>query len=97
MQILTRQALQEEALALSKKVHGDKSAQSTRDVQLLAHLHLRLGNAEIKEGDYGSWVIDDAESWHWDMVTKFFVLYWNKSANTDAAHPRLGDQACAKG
>jgi hypothetical protein len=91
MQILTRQALQEEALALSKKVHGDKSAQSTRDVQLLAHLHLRLGNAEIKEGDYGSWVIDDAESWHWDMVTKFFVLYWNKSANTDAAHPRLGD------
>jgi hypothetical protein len=62
--------VQEKALQLAKKLHGDKSREAAMDMEILCQMHLRLGDAHVVKGDHGSWVIDSNESWHWDMVGK---------------------------
>ena len=62
--------VQQRARELSRKLFGDKSNEVARDMDLLSHLHLRLGEAQVIPGDYGSWTIDTSESWHWDIVAK---------------------------
>lgn len=62
--------VQEKALQLVKKLHGDKSIEAAKDMEMLGQQHLRMGKARVVEGDHGSWVIDSSESWHWDMVSR---------------------------
>lgn len=63
-------AVQDKALHLAKKLHGDKSREAAMDMEILCEMHLRLGDAHVVKGDHGSWEIDCNESWHWDMVGK---------------------------
>jgi len=62
--------VQEKALHLARKLHGDKSREAAMDMEILCQMHLRLGDAHVVKGDHGSWVIDSNESWHWNMVGK---------------------------
>lgn len=82
--------VQEQALQLSKKLHGDKSAQASADLEKLSQLHLRLGKAGVRKGSHGSWVIDPAESWHWDMVSQVARKVCKSSITT---HDHTGREA----
>jgi len=72
--------VQEKALQVAKKVHGETSAEAGMDMEMLSHLHLRLGISPgpmasvdhplVVVCDKGSWIIDDSQTWHWDMVGK---------------------------
>jgi len=67
-------AVQEKALQVAQKVHGETSAEAGMDMEMLDHLHVQLGilpgpmacvdHPLVVVGDKGSWIIDDSQTWH---------------------------------
>ena len=59
--------LQERALELTRRIHGEESATWNSELTVMSELHAQAGESRVVEHD-STWHIDSNRSWHWDVA-----------------------------